>query len=226
MLTDSRFSRRRGRSSVGPNHQRRTDVWRFWLQRALDETPFTLDDFTERLAASYCDLVPEHARRVALTKLSTDMPHREYASEMVRMRKTVQRYMDPDGLDPKADIEEAWVQALPQPYSDECRHALVRRHNCMGIDTLVAESSSDELRAVAEAMSRGADLFHRMSQMMADGHLGPEDIDLAPEAIEAGQDLAAKAMRVVLLIRERVVDAANAESAPTQRTTPLFKAGA
>ncbi len=208
MLTDSRFSRRRGRSSVGPNHQRRTDVWRFWLQRALDETPFTLDDFTEQLAATYCDLVPEHARRVAMTRLSTDMPHRVYAAELVRMRKTVQRYMDPEGLDPKADLEEAWVLALPQPYSDECRHALVRRHNCMGVDTIPSETAPNELRAVAEAMSGASDLFHRMSQMMEDGHLGPEDIDLAPLAIAAGRDMAAKALGVVEMIQRQVIEPA------------------
>lgn len=186
MSTVSKLPLQKGRSGSGPRHQRRQDVMRYYLDRALHETPLTLEGFTEALGHAYESLVPEFAQHVKLGGLHTRMPHVEYAARLGKQVKVVQRYMDPDGpLHFPAELEEAWVMALPDGYSQACRVELVNRHGCVGAKLPSAEGAANPLAGTAQLTDAHGRALTLLAKVIADGVIDERDAPYAEELMVA-----------------------------------------
>lgn len=173
----------------------------------FDETPFTLDLYVEAVANWFCGDVPEHARRVAFKPLSTQAPHMEFAAELGRMRKILQRYMDPDGQHVPMEVEEALVMGMIEPYRSECRHVLVHRLGCLGVDMPSSSGCfADDMQAVADVMSRSADVAKRASDMLrTGGGFGPEDAADLPHLVREARNAAARLLGMADHAERRVL---------------------
>lgn len=183
-----------GRSEIGPTHPARQDVCRYYLQRALAESPLNLDDFAESLGQRYEDSVIEHARRLKFHQVSTDLPHKDFARQLGSMVRLVQTYLAPDGhMHFPAELEEAWCAALPEPYARQCRLELVRRHHCLGVEdsAVMPVAPADDFRGLAEVMAKASEVAMQYSAMLADGKLDERDAVDAVAARKACREAAA-----------------------------------
>lgn len=72
-----------------------------------------------------------------------------------------------------ADLEETWVNALPQPYRDECVRALAARYG------LMAARAPNDSRSVqsdfATMMHKYADVVDDLGKVLADGKINNQD---------------------------------------------------
>lgn len=185
-------------------HLVRQDVLRFYRDRALSETPLTTEDFAEQLAVVYCRTVPEHARSLELVVPPTAGSYREYAQAVRRLDQRVRRYVD-GSLHLPVELEEPWVEALPDPYRAACKAELARRYGFLGARAPRADPCSDG-EAVGYILEEVGDLTGALSQALADGKIGPEDFDGSGRLLREVDDAAA----AIASVRARVVEAARA----------------
>lgn len=169
-------------SGAGQTHVTRVDVLVFYLQRATAETRFSLDDFSEALARAYHGLVPEHARSLDLEPPQGRGSYSDYAKAVGRIRKRVQRYVD-GSLHLPAELEEAWVAALPDPYQQAARTRLARRYGFLAAETPQTAACTDG-EAVGRVMTQTGQCLTGLSQALADGVIDADDLRRDPTLMD------------------------------------------
>lgn len=197
------------RSDVG-RRPRRQDVLIGHLRKAIEETGLSESGFAQALVRHYRTLVPDAVRNHDMPDLDDDgQSADEYLHALDRVRKRVNRYCD-GGLHLPVELEEAWVAALPAPYGGRCARDMARRYGFLGA------SAPDASPGVAEdlaSVGRVGEVHGRaqqvVSKMLANGRFGPEDSDIAPEALRLLHDEAANVMSLIALIEERVASKPN-----------------
>lgn len=124
-----------------------------------------LDDqsFAALVAEAYMAGVAP-AERIIAFHLGTDTATIDQANK--RNAKLIERFRNGTVKLP-ADLEEAWVAALPEPWSTDCARELARRYGFMGAKTPVGEAGSvlstarmcielgESLQAMADVSSTG-----------------------------------------------------------------------
>lgn len=198
---------RSGTSGVGRTHVTRVDVLIFHLQRATAETRYSLDDFATAFAAAYHRQVPEHARSLDLTPPVEQGSYADYAKAVGRLRKRVQRYID-GGLHLPTELEEAWVEALPDDYASACRATLARRYGFLAaVAPDVAACTDGE--AVGRVMTQTGHVLSGLSAALADGCIDAADLQRDPHLMDRIRDaqaaLESVAARVAAVRSESVV---------------------
>lgn len=209
------MDKNRGRSMHGHQHLRRPDVLRFYLRRALAETRLDLETFVEDLAVAYCDDVPEHARGLKL-EVPVREGYRDYARQVGRLVKRVQRYLE-GTLHFPCEIEEAWVAALPASYAQACRVELTRRHGFLGVLAPEAAPCNDG-EAVAAVMSQTGQCLSVLAAALADGALTTADLDAHPELLRSILDAEA----TLAAVRARVQEVAAVAAAEPRGIRPRW----
>lgn len=185
-------------------HPRRQDVLLDMLSQAISQTGFSESEFAVSLARRYHELVPQVHQDLPLNLPEESEDAAGYLRAVDALRKRVQRYIS-GHIHIPAELEEAWVAALPAPYSERCARALVRRYGFLGVAAPQATASAgDDLACVARVSSQLGGAMQRVSEMLADGKIGPEDAALAPEAIEQLMALQADSAALIERIRRQV----------------------
>lgn len=88
------------------------------------------------------------------------------------------------------DLEEFWVNALPEPFRDNCQRELARRHGFAGSRPLADAASlvSDGLPGMAKEFG---EVMAALAPILADGRVDEQDLPLVRNALQQGTDLVA-----------------------------------
>lgn len=97
--------------------------------------------------------------------------------------KKLERYMDGDvNARLPADLEEAWVFALMEPYRSTCLHDLAARYGMLDARLPEGTPVGDVQNLGRLTRELGATL-DAMAPILEDGRIGPEDRALVPDAL-------------------------------------------
>jgi len=100
-----------------------------------------------------------------------------------------------------ADLEEAWVQALPEPHRADCERELAQRYGFLGARTPEHSGQACALGTAMVSIEFGQLLQH-IAGVMADGTVTASDLDNLNRAMKEADDLVA----VVTSLKASVVD--------------------
>lgn len=84
------------------------------------------------------------------------------------------------------DLEEAWIQALPPPWSDDCARELAQRYGFLGARAPQMDTQAGVLGVARMSVEFGHTL-QALSNVLEDGRVCPQDI---PELRKARRELA------------------------------------
>lgn len=138
--------------------------------RAVRETRAGVVGFADRVADLYLSTVASEHRRVAFRPVVGDI---EQASNAQKAnRQTVDRYIKGEVKSFPADLEEAWVLSLPEPYQAEALTALAARY---GLLAAKARSPREALESVSETTRAFSTFLASLAPIIADGVIDARD---------------------------------------------------
>lgn len=142
------------------------------------------EHWCEALDAAYCDLVPEQHRACKAPDLRSITDAKTYLRSLRSWDQQVRRWVDGDVRMP-VDVEEAWVEALADPYRTACKRELARRMGLWG--AIKAEDGpAGDHECWARSLTSFGEITQSMGRILADGCIGPQDEahlrDLLPQA--------------------------------------------
>lgn len=155
-----------------------------YTRRVLDETGTNAQSFAMSVADSYLALTAPDVRTVPF-KLSDDP-----ATDMRNNAQILRRYMDGTVKVLPADLLDAWVLSLPEPYRSECERDMARRRGWLPV-RVPATSTPDQARTVgvAELASEFGQLLEAIAPALADGRIDDADLPFARRILDESDDL-------------------------------------
>lgn len=163
-------------------------------QDYLDQTSATLPGFAQQVAEEYRRRVPAHARGIEFHAGGDPV------AAIGANRQLVRRMLTGEVRLP-AELEEAWVAALPERWRARLVAELAARYGLLAVP-IPGEGPrhGDLARLFREAGEAG----QICARMLADGDFGPEDAPLFGDAIREIDDVIAAAVALKAQIRARV----------------------
>lgn len=137
-------------------------------RRMLDETAANAQSFAMAVAEIYIRTTAPDVRQVKFRIGSED--DARHNAQLLR------RYMDGTVKTLPADLEDAWVMALPEPYRGECEQALARRRGRLSIE-LPACDAGEDAAALSEVMLHTGEMCASWGKAMADGRIDTRERD-------------------------------------------------
>lgn len=144
----------------------------------IARTSISQDDFAESLSKTLHSLVPEKA-------VEKDVPNFELLAETNdtnafiratgRWLKRVQRWLDEDGTEIPAWLEEAWVQALLPEWRERCLIELAGRYGLLAVRPIGIAGLCD-LTAFSGLVGHFGDAAGTGGQILADGRIDQSDV--------------------------------------------------
>lgn len=155
-------------------------IWRF-VSLAILQSKLDRDDFAEEVAHLYHQRTPLHERSLKFHKHSAGT---DPAAVRTANKQLLFRMLDPEGpTRMAAEIEEAVVLALPQPYRDQCQAELAARLGLMAAP-LPAEDVVAAAVSCGELTVTFGECLQALAATIGDGRLDPSDAASAPAAIK------------------------------------------
>lgn len=161
-------------------------------ERMLRETGTNRRSFAMAVAERYLQITPEddrtHAFRItAGGRVEDDKKHNG---------QILGRYLDGTLKSLPADLEDAWLLALPEPYRSDCERDLALRR---GLLAIALPEGGFSVASVTQVFGEYAQLVQALAPALADGRLGPEDRKHAASIKREGHDVIAA---IIALMRE------------------------
>lgn len=170
----------------------RTEVIVRFTEAMLRERRISPETFSQDLLEQYHLRVPSAAR---IVEFKTDGdPFRRAGTNAQRLR----RYMQGDVNFP-ADLEEAWVEALPDPYRSDCKRELARRYGFLDVPLPDISGISDAV-TLGRLTGEFAKLLQDMAPIVQNG--GHSAQQLVAARAEVDQLIASAEGLAALLQRE------------------------
>lgn len=169
----------------------RTATLRLHLIRAIEARTTTKTTFGEALARAYVAMVPEHARGLDLH------PPREasvvdWELDRDALRHQVDRLCTGQTRFP-AELEEAWVAALPEPHRHACLAELASRHGLLAVPIPAGACGVADF---AHYLHQFGQSVEALAPIVADGRIDQEDREHIPEAIAALREVITRALAI------------------------------
>jgi hypothetical protein len=167
-------------------------------RRMLNATSLCVRKFAMRVAEEYVRLVAPADRQVPFRLGVSDV-------ELLRAEKhnaqQLGRYMDGTLKALPADLEDAWVLALPEPYRSDCERELAKRRGRYA-EKRMAEDSAGQAVGLGDLTREFGDLVQALAPALADGHLSEADLPHARQILNESDDLIA----AVCAVRRQVTN--------------------
>jgi hypothetical protein len=136
----------------------------------LDETATDATTFSMHVAQRYLAMTAPDVRQVKLRLGEGE----ELLRAMDNNGQILRRYMDGTVKALPADLEDAWVLALPEPYRSDCERDLARRRGRHSVEVPVADASGD-CASIGCVISKSGELCSEWGRAIADeGLTAPE----------------------------------------------------
>lgn len=166
-----------------------------YTRRMLDETSMNAQSFAMVLAENYIKTTAPDVRNVPLA-LGDDL-----GSAMKKNAQNLSRYMDGTVKTLPADLEDAWVMSLPEPYRSDCERDLARRRGLLPIK--IAEPvSSNHVASLSTLTREFSELVNALAPAMHDGVFNEHDRQFAKRILNESDDLIA----AVLCLRKQITE--------------------
>ena len=154
-------------------------------RRMLDATACNYTTFAMQVAERYLQTTAPDVRQVKLrTGEGADL-----IKAMENNAQILRRYMDGTVKTLPADLEDAWVLSLPEPYRNDCERDLAKRRGRLSIE--MPTSDAAQLASLATLCTEYGEMLQAVSPAVADGKWGPEDRPYVRKIDEKGDDLIA-----------------------------------
>lgn len=154
-------------------------------RRMLDATACNYTTFAMQVAERYLDMTAPDVRQVKLRAGEGA----DLIKALENNAQTLRRYMDGTLKTLPADLEDAWVLSLPEPYRADCERDLARRRGMLAVPMPALEGL--QVASVATLMGNYANLVHALAPAIEDGRFGPEDLPHRRAIDAAGRDVIA-----------------------------------
>jgi hypothetical protein len=112
------------------------------------------------------------------------------------------RYLDGTVKTLPADLEDAWVTALPQPYRDTCEQELAARRGMLAVAMPKADLS--QVASVSDLCKEFAELMAAIAPALENGTFGPEDFKHAGRIQREGRETIAAILALMNEVERKV----------------------
>ncbi|WP_231378279.1 hypothetical protein [Rhodanobacter sp. OR92] len=164
-----------------------------YTRRVFDETAMNAQSFAMSLADKYLALTAPDVRTVPF-RLGDDL-----AADMRNNAQILRRYMDGTVKVLPADLIDAWVLSLPEPFRAECERDLSRRRGLLPVRMVMADGPARAV-GLAELASEFGQLLEAIAPALADGRVDVADLPFARRILDQSDDL----ICAVLAVRRQV----------------------
>lgn len=165
-------------------------------RRMLDSTTLCLRKFATRVAEQYIGLNAPDVRQVPFRWGVTgdDLTNAEKHNGQV-----IGRYMDGTVKCLPADLEDAWVLAMPEPFRSDCERDLARRRGMLAVKLAKPEAAVGAVTPGAMLVEMGQ-LVDALGAALADNRITEADRPLALRILNESDDL----ITAVLQVRRQI----------------------
>lgn len=165
--------------------------------QAIRNSHHTDASFAAEVAERYMDMVAPNERTTTF-HVGTDADSIVKAGQ--RNAKLVERFRDGTTKLP-ADLVEAWVTALPEPYSLDCRRELSRRHGFIG--ARIPEGTAEaQLLCSGRVMVEFGEAMQAMAMLQAGVPDNGASVSRLHRALKEFEDLVSEAVTMKTTLRE------------------------
>lgn len=164
-----------------------------FTRRMLDETATNAQSFAMVVAEKYLALTAPDVRTVPF-RLGDDL-----AGDVRNNAQILRRYMDGTVKSLPADLIDAWVLSLPEPYRGDCERALARRRSLLPVKQVASDEIAQAV-GLSELASEFGKLLEAIAPALADGQITEADLPYARQILNKSDALIA----AVLSVRGRV----------------------
>lgn len=167
---------------LGPQVETRPQTIFRHTQRMMRETPCSWELFGQRVVEHYHGHVPEFARNFLF----------QVGGDIFRCAKTnaqrLKRYADSEvETNLPSELEESWVNALPQPYRADCIADLARRYGLLAVPVpKTAACALTAMQSMGEISREFGKLCETIAPVLADGQITADE---APALQETEREL-------------------------------------
>lgn len=166
-------------------------------RRMLDETNMNAQSFALAVAEVYLTTTAPDLRHVPFV-IDDDLGHC-----MKSNAQTLRRYMDGTVKVLPADLEDAWLQALPEPYRANCERDLARRRGLITVKIPDGgEPSVNATRHTAALTKEFSELVGALAPAIREGRFTHDHLAYAQRILNESDDV----ISAVLSIRAAIVE--------------------
>lgn len=150
------------------------------------DTRMCIRKFASRVAENYMAAVDEHDREISFhvgTTIDTACDAEKANAQLIgRILNGTVRLPD--------DLEEAWVQALPDPHRLDCARELARRYGFLG--AMMPTESDTPVNTAGDLALRFGAALQALGPILADGRIDQNDCpQQVLDCLRLGTDMAA-----------------------------------
>jgi len=175
---------------------RQSVIFRYTRQM-LDETATNANSFAMDVAERYTRSVAPDVRHAAFRMGEGD----DLIAALRNNGQVLRRFMDGSVKTLPADVEDAWVMALPEPYRSDCERELAQRRGRWSTPEL-PDTESGQAIGLAQLMADVAQLFEALAPALADGKITADDLPHARRILKESDDLIAGVLAVRRMVTE------------------------
>lgn len=169
-------------------------------RRMLDETRMDATAFGMRVAELYIGMTAPDVRQGQRGAGGKQIKLRlgegdELLKAMENNGQVVRRYMDGTVKTFPADLEDAWVLALPEPYRGDCERDLARRRDFLPV-RVTPPTAEGEAVSIGALICEFGQLCEALAPALADGRLNEADRGHARRILNESDDVLAKVLNL------------------------------
>jgi hypothetical protein len=141
-----------------------------FTRRMLDETALDATTFAMAVAERYVAATAPDVRQVKLR--TGEGP--ELLKAMENNGQVLRRYMDGTVKTLPADLEDAWVLALPEPYRSDCERELAKRRGRLSFEVL--EGPGEAADSIGAVFTEAGQLCTAWGKAIANGEISQAEL--------------------------------------------------
>lgn len=166
-----------------------------YTRKMLDDTACNYTTFAMMVADAYLAMTAPDVRQVKLrTGEGADL-----IKAMDNNAQIIRRYMDGTVKTLPADLEDAWVMSLPDPYRSDCERDLARRRGVLPVK-LASTTEASEAMGIATLAAEFGQLLAALAPALADRRIDEADLPHARKILDESDDL----LSAVIAVRRKV----------------------
>lgn len=165
-----------------------------YTDKMLNETAMNANSFAMHVAENYFAMTAphKHDKKAVPLRMGTGD---DLADAMKANGQALRRYMDGTVKTLPADLEDAWVLSLPEPYRSDCERDLAARRGMLPV-RLAHIAPDADTAGIGSLMTDFGQLVAALTPAIADGVIDERDRPHARKIVDACQDVVIAAVTV------------------------------